>query len=163
MSASTESITLSFDATQEARHAALLRANEMARAMVERVRIVITLAVAEDDRSLRQNRFYWGVVLQQISAQAPGGWTADAWHELFKRQVLGYEVVKVKVAGRKKPTIYRRLRSTTQLTVKQMSDYLDQVIALATTDAGVEFDFDQQEREAVRYVRPTRKRQGQPA
>lgn len=164
-------IAIYTDGAKEALHAAFRRAYEMAKVSVcaaglERVdgdgeihrrqwRIVFGEEV--DDRSLRQNRFYWGVVLKQISQQAPGGWTADAWHEAWKRTVLGYEIVSVQVAGRKRRAVYRRLRSTSALTVKQMSDYLDQVIATATTDLGVVFDFDLQEREAVRYVKPKRK------
>lgn len=117
----------------------------------------LTFAEVREDRSERQNKFYWGAVLKQISAQAPGNWTPDAWHEAFKRTILGYEVVKVKVAGRKRPTVYRRLRSTTDLTVKQMSEFLEQVLATAATDLGVVFDLDPAERQAVRYRKPARK------
>jgi hypothetical protein len=114
----------------------------------------------QDDRSLKQNRFYFGVVLKQISEQARVAsqrYTAEAWHELGKRQFLGYEVIKVPVAGRKRVQVYRRLRSTTDLTVKQMSEYLDEFIAFAEADLSVVFEFNQQEREAVRYKRPARK------
>lgn len=114
----------------------------------------------EDDRSLRQHRFYWGAVLTQISERASLNgqrYTADAWHELFKRQFLRYEVVRATVAGRKRPTIYRRLRSTTKLTVKRMSEYLEKVIAFAATDLGITLDLDPAEREATRYVRPARR------
>jgi hypothetical protein len=96
----------------------------------------------EDDRTIQQNRFYWGPVLNEISEQAAiegQRWTVDAWHELFKRQFLGYEIVKVRVAGRKRPTIIRRLRSTTKLKVRAMGNYLDQVQAFAATDLGVRF------------------------
>lgn len=117
----------------------------------------ITFAEVRESKTERQGRFYWGPVLTQIAAQAPGNWTPDAWHEAFKRTILGYEIVKVRVAGRKRPTIYRRLRSTTDLTVKQMSEYLDQVLATAATDLGVAFDLDPVEREAVRYRKPARK------
>jgi hypothetical protein len=117
----------------------------------------LTFAEVREDRSERQNKFYWGAVLKQIAAQAPGNWTPDAWHEAFKRTVLGFEVVKVRVAGRARPTVYRRLRSTTDLTVKQMSEYLEQVIATAATELGVVFDLDPVEREAVRYRKPVRK------
>jgi hypothetical protein len=123
-----------------------------------RLRIVIGPDVV--DRTLKQNRFYWGPVLRQISEQAMANGTRYAplgWHEAFKRELLGYEVVKVPVAGRKRPQVYRRLRSTTDLSVKQMSEYLDQIIATATTDLGVEFVFDQQERESVRWRRKPRK------
>lgn len=96
----------------------------------------------EDDRSLQQNRFYWGPCLREISEQASIAgqrYTIDAWHELFKRQFLGYEIVKVKVAGRKKPTIIRRLRSTAKLKVKPMSKYLDELQAFAAAEFGVRF------------------------
>lgn len=119
----------------------------------------VTFSEAEDDRTLRQNAFYWAAILPQISERASVAgqrYAADAWHELFKRQMLGYEVVKAIVPGRKRPTIYRRLRSTTKLTVKQMSEFLDRVIAFAVTDLGVTLDLDPVEREAARYVRPLR-------
>lgn len=127
---------------------------------------MLALCEAEDDRTLRQNRFYFGVVLKQISEQARVAgqqYTAEAWHELGKRQFLGYEVIKAPVAGRKRVQVYRRLRSTTDLTVKQMSEYLDAFIAFAADDLGVVFEFDQQERESVRYRRPARKRTPQAA
>jgi hypothetical protein len=118
----------------------------------------VSIAEDQDTMSTRQQRFYWGVVLKQIAAQAPGGWTPEAWHGAFKRTTLGYEVTQEPVAGRKRSVTIRRLRSITKLTVKQMSDYLDQVIATATTDLGVVFEFDA-EREAVRYQPPKRRKQ----
>ena len=96
----------------------------------------------DDDRTLQQNRFYWGVVLRDISAQAMLGgqrWTADAWHEFGKRQFLGYEIRAVKVAGKKKPVYIRRLRHTPDLSVTKMSAYLDEFIAFGVTDLGVKF------------------------
>lgn len=144
--------------TREAAHRAALDLYAQAQALIADGKRVRMLAEEdENDRSLRQNRFYWSAVLPQISDQAPGRWTVDAWHELFKRQILGYEVIRAQVAGRKRPTIYRRLRSTTALTVKQMSDYLDKVMAMAANDLGVVFDIDPAEREAVRYQPPARK------
>jgi hypothetical protein len=95
-----------------------------------------------DDRSAQQARYYWGACLRDISEQAVilgERWTAEAWHELFKRQFLGYEIKKVKVAGRRKATIIRRLRSTTGLSVRKFSDYLDKIQAFAATDLGVQF------------------------
>ena len=118
--------------------------------VVER-RYALVLLELRETRRLRQNRFYFGPVLRQIAEQAPGGWTADAWHEAFKRTVLGYEVVVVRVAGKKRPVTYRRLRSTTKLSVKQFSEYIDQVLATAANDLGVVFQLDPVEREAVRW------------
>lgn len=133
--------------------------NETGEVMTRQLRIVIGPDV--EDRSLKQNRFYWGPVLRQISEQAVmngARYSAEGWHEAFKREVLGFEVIKVPVAGRKRLQVYRRLRSTTDLSVKQMSEYLDQIIATATTDLGVEFVFKPQEREAVRWRRRTKKK-----
>jgi hypothetical protein len=97
---------------------------------------------AESDRTLRQLRFYWGVVLKEISEQARingDQFAAEAYHELCKRQFLGYEIKKVKVAGRKRTSVLRRLRSTTGLSVKKMSEYLEKVLAFGAVDLGVIF------------------------
>lgn len=102
----------------------------------------ITAAEAEDDRTLLQNRYYWRACLQEIAEQASINgqrWTAEAWHELFKRMFLGYEIKKVRVAGKKRPTIIRRLKSTAKLKVRAMGDYLDKVQAFASTDLSVRF------------------------
>lgn len=172
-------LVLTCPGTREALHAAVTQLYEHAKQRIagapakvdqdtgEMVPRTWRLVFGEDadDRTLRQNRFYWGVVLQQISEQARVAsqrYTAEAWHELGKRQFLGYEVIKAPVAGRKRVQVYRRLRSTTDLTVKQMSEYLDQFIAFATADLGVAFDFDPSEREAVRYRAPARRRKTQP-
>lgn len=98
---------------------------------------------AEDDRSLKQNAFYWGPTLRAISEQAriEGAlYTAEAWHELFKRQFLGYRIRKVVVAGSKRKKVIRQLRSTRDLSVKKFSEYLEKVMAFATTEMGVVFD-----------------------
>lgn len=104
--------------------------------------IDVHLSVAEDDRSILQNKFYWGYVLKSIAAQARVNgqrYTADAWHELFKRQMLGYEIRKVTVAGARRKRVIRSLRSTAKLSVKAMSKYLDAVMAFAASDLGVTF------------------------
>ena len=114
-------------------------------------RYAVLFVELRETRRARQNRFYFGPVLRQIAEQAPGGWTTDAWHEAFKRTVLGYEIEVARVAGKKRPVTYRRLRSTTKRSVQQMSEYIDEIIATATTDLGVVFQLDPVEREAVRY------------
>lgn len=108
----------------------------------------VYLSVHEDDRSLRQNKFYWGYVIKTIASQARiegQRYTGDAWHELFKREHLGYEVKKVSVAGSRRKRVIRRLRSTTDLTVRQMSKFLESVIAFAVTDLNVVFVIQQWE------------------
>lgn len=102
----------------------------------------ITVCQAEDDRTVAANRYYWGVVLKEISEQAKiegSTYMAEAWHELFKRQFLGYQIEKVVVAGSKRKRVRRSLRSTARLKVRAWHKYLDQVMAYAVTDLGVEF------------------------
>lgn len=97
----------------------------------------------EDNRSLRQNAFYWSYVLKTISQQGViGGIGADeeGWNKYFKRRVLGYRVIKTRMPGSKRPSITRELRSTKDLKVKPMSDYLEQVMAIAASDFGVTFE-----------------------
>jgi hypothetical protein len=94
--------------------------------------LVCKLAELEDERSLQQLRFYWGVVLKSISEQASIGgqkYAPDAWHELAKRQFIPRKVEKARVAGKKRPVVTVRLGSTSDLGVKKMSVYLEQVMA----------------------------------
>ena len=125
-------------ASREQAHAAAMEVYAHAQALIaDAKRVRISCGEDEDDRSQQQNRFYWGVVLAQISEQARVAgqrYTVDAWHELAKRQVLGYEIVRVQVAGRKRATVYRRLRSTSKLSVRKMSAYLEETLAFAATD-----------------------------
>lgn len=129
--------------TREAAHEAASVAYAHAKAIIDNgkpARIVAT--EHENDRSLQQNRYYWAACLREISEQATINgqrYTADAWHELFRRQFLGYEIELVRVAGRKRPVVNRRLKSTAKLKVKPFGEYLDKVQAFAATDLGVRF------------------------
>lgn len=105
----------------------------------------ITAELYEEDRTLRQNRYYWGCILKEISEQASIGgqrWSAEAWHELMRRTYLGYEIEKVTIAGRRKKHVIRRLKSTTKLKVRAFAKYLDEITAFAVTDLGVRFSVD---------------------
>ncbi len=86
-------------------------------------------------RTLEQNARYWGRgVLAQIAEKAVVGgrrFSAEAWHEQFKRQFIGIdELPSGQVIG----------KSSTKLTVKQFTDFVDQVEAYAATELGVQFD-----------------------
>lgn len=102
---------------------------------------VFTVAEFEDDRSLQQLRFYWGVVLAEISDQVVLNgtkWEPEAWHCLLKRKFLGYEITREVVAGDKRTRVLRRLASTPKK-VRPMAVYLEQVQAYAVTDLNVKF------------------------
>jgi len=124
-----------------------------------------------EDITTRQRGFLHAAVFPQISEQARlngVGATPAGWKEWYRAEFLGWKWAVVDVPGRltrsgkpvKKRTKVRI--STEDLSVKQYSDYIDRVIAHATTEFGVAFEFRQEEREAVRYRRPARK-QRQPA
>lgn len=102
----------------------------------------ITAVPAQDDRTIKQNAYYWGVLLKEVSQQAKVngiGATPDGWHLYFKREHLGYEFKKTTLPGKTRPSVVKTLRSTTKLKVKPMSVYLEKCIAQAVTDFGVMF------------------------
>jgi len=105
-------------------------------------RLQITAMPEEDAKTVQQNRFYWGVVLKEISEQARIGgerYTADAWHELMKRQHLPRRIKKTRVAGKKRPVVTTTIGTTTGLSVRKMSKFLEKVMAFASTDLNVQF------------------------
>lgn len=175
-----DDLLLVFDATQEARHAAVLRANEMARALVERAkarvagqqpdddgvlpeppRLRLVLGYDRDDKSAKQRRFLHGVVFPQVADQVvmPDGtrFVAAVWKEHFRALLLGHTWESVRMPGQKRATPRKVRISTESLSVKQYSEHIDRVIDIAVNEYGVTFDFDAVEREAVRYSRPARK------
>ena len=105
-------------------------------------KLTLTIKRAEDQRSLHQNAWYWGILLKEISEQARIGgqrYTVDAWHQLGKRQHLARKVTKSTVAGRKRKVVTVSIGSTAKLSVRQMNDYLERFSAFAVTDLGVVF------------------------
>lgn len=92
------------------------------------------LTITRRKRTSKQNRRYWGNgVLAQIAAQAaPGGklYSAEVWHEQFKRQFIGVEELPSgDVVG----------KSSTDLDTAEFSTFCDQVEAYAATELGVTF------------------------
>ena len=124
-------------------HEAAMQGYTLARTLIDQgKRVVFSVGEQEDDRSLQQNRFYWGPCLGEISNQAKlngVGFNEDGWNWYFKRKFLGYRFKKVMVPGNKRVSVIKELISTKDLSVKKMSTYLDKVQAHAATDFGVEF------------------------
>ncbi len=107
---------------------------------IERLRV--TIEPEEDAKTVQQGRFYWGVILVQISEQAriEGQlYTVDAWHELFKRQHLPRVKRRAYVAGKPRPVITTTIGTTKGLSVKKMSAFIEKVIAFGATELGVRF------------------------
>lgn len=90
----------------------------------------VTVQEHKARRSSEQNRLYW----QRINATAEQAWvdgkqfSAEAWHEFFKRRFIGYEEL---------PRGGSVGISTTTLSVAAFSDYICKVEAYAATELGI--------------------------
>ena len=94
--------------------------------------LVLTIKLRK--RTSKQNRRYWGNgVLAQIAQQATVNgrlYSAEIWHEQFKRQFIGIEELpNGQVIG----------KSSTELSTAEFCNFCDQVEAFAATDLGVVF------------------------
>lgn len=118
--------------------------------------VEIKVAPAEDQISARQRAFFHGPVLSQISEQARDKgqrYVAAVWKRYYKELILErkprYE--SVRLPGQKKKTPRRKRWSTEELGPARFSAFIDEVIAHAVTEWGVEFVFEDRERDLVRY------------
>jgi hypothetical protein len=105
-------------------------------------RVAITAMEEEDSKSMRQRKYYHGVVLVEIAEQAKVNgekFAMPVWKEHFRELYVGsiWKVYKDPMTGRKKR---RKVRiSTEDLSVKAYSKLIDQVTAFAATELGVTF------------------------
>ena len=129
----------------------------------------VRIEVKEDDEplSIRQRKFFHGVLLKQIAEQVrmPDGtrYMPKVWKEYFRELLLPSKYVMVAVPkwddklGRlvqpRRKTPRRVKTSTEDLSDKQYGDLIEQTIAHATMELGVVFELDPVEREGVRYVK----------
>jgi len=100
------------------------------------LRVLITSE--EKKRNVEQNRFYWGVVLKNIAEQS---WVAgkqyckDVWHEHFARMFGVCDEMTLPNGE-----IILRRKSTTQMTIGEFSEYLNQVQSYAASELSVGFE-----------------------
>lgn len=92
------------------------------------------LTVTKRKRTKPQNRRYWGRgVLAQIAEQAVVNgrlYSAESWHEQFKRQFIGFEELpNGQIVG----------KSSADLTTEEFSNFCAQVEAFAASELGVTF------------------------
>lgn len=96
--------------------------------------LAVTVTFYKSKRSLEQNRRYFGpAVLGAIAEQAwVGGrqYSKEVWHEQFKRQFIG--VVDL-------PGGATMAMSSTELSVEEFSNFMQQVEAFAASELGVHF------------------------
>lgn len=102
----------------------------------EPLRVIVT--ADEKKRNSQQNRMYWGAILKQISEQS---WVngrqfdKDVWHEHLARK-FGINEEMTLPDGE----IIIKRKSTTDMSVGEFSDYMNQIQAYATSELGVEFE-----------------------
>lgn len=164
---------LYFAPTQEARLAVMRQANAQAATLVDQARadedterrLRLTVGFDHEDITVKQRGFLHAAVFPQIAEQvrfADGSrYTADVWKEYFRKLFLGdrfvlkriprFDAATGKLVHPKRATPHRERISTEDLSIKQYSNHIDKVIAHATTELGVAFEFDADEREAVRW------------
>lgn len=108
---------------------AFLRSNWLAMAQAGKP-LGIMVAEYKAKRNNPQNRLYWAV-LNEIAASAwidGKQYSADAWHELFKRRFIGIE----ELPGGGTAGI-----STASLSVPEFSEYVERVMQCAAEELGV--------------------------
>jgi hypothetical protein len=105
-------------------------------------RLRVTVEPEEDAKTVQQGKFYWGVVLKEISEQARIAgvkYAPEAWHELFKRQFLPRKKKVVRVAGSRRPVVSTTIGTTQGIGVRKMSAFIEKCLAFGVTDLGVRF------------------------
>jgi len=90
--------------------------------------VVITVGEQKKRRSLNLNSYYWAVVVKLLSDET--GYDKDEMHEVLKSMFLRtrYQIKGVWVDSTK---------STTKLTHKEMSEFIEEVKRFASTTLGV--------------------------
>jgi len=158
--------------TREAAHDAAREVYAHAQALLmDGKRVHIRCSKVEEALTLRQLRFIHGPVLQQISEQVVVSgtrYTRDIWKAHLKDLFIPAKFVMQRAPfvrdartgewrQSKRAVPVKVKPSLKDLTGRARSDFIDQVLAHAATEWGVEFRFIADEREAVRWHPPVRK------
>lgn len=150
--------------TREQAHEAVMQAYVVAKMLIQDgKRVKISAEEDAEPITIKQRNFFHGPLLGQISEQVRidgERYVMAIWKRYFKNLILErkprYEMVKM--PGAKRATPRRNWWRTEELSIKQYSALIDEVIAYAVSEWSVNFHFLVGEREAVRYVRPVAKR-----
>ena len=114
---------------------ALLKTNW--RAVADTKPILVIVTNNEKKRNNLQNARYWKAVLEPISQQAwVGGRQYDTatWHEYYAEKLL--EKQEMTLPG---GSLFKRRKSTTELTVKEFAEYMTRIEVEASQELGVRF------------------------
>jgi hypothetical protein len=86
--------------------------------------VFVTIKEFKPNRSLNQNSYYWGIVIEILSDFT--GYSRDEMHEVLKTKFLSY---KVKILHEE----FVITKSTTSLTTQEFEDYLRLIREWAST------------------------------
>lgn len=78
--------------------------------------VEVEIRTEKRKRSDRLNRYYWGVVIEYISAET--GYTAEETHLFLKTKFLGHKIITI--GGERHPV----LNSSAELTTDQFQQYI---------------------------------------
>ena len=101
--------------------------------LLEGQQIEATFCKLADIRTLPQNKYYWGYVLENISAST--GHTKEEIHEFCKAK---FNRKSIEIKGK----IYDVPHTTTDLEVSEFQDYITRIKIWATTELGIIFTED---------------------
>lgn len=105
-------------------------------------RLSLVVMAEQDEKSIRQRKYYHGVVLTEIAEQAKVNgqrFAMPVWKEYFRDKYVGYEwvITRNPITGKKSRRKVRK--STEDLGIRAYSKLIEQVTAEAVTDLGVMF------------------------
>lgn len=99
--------------------------------------LFVIITSTEEKRRAQQNKYYWKVVINSIAAQAwinGQQFSPEAWHEQMARTYGIFKDVTLPNGD----VVVKRL-STTEMKVREFSEYTEKVTAYGALELGVRF------------------------
>jgi len=99
--------------------------------------LFVIITSTEEKRRTQQNKYYWAVVIRSISEQSwVGGkqFSTEAWHEMFAQMYGVHKDVTLPNGD----VVIKRL-STTEMKVREFSEYTERVTSYGSIELGVKF------------------------
>ena len=94
--------------------------------------VEVVIRQEKHPRSRQQNKYYWGVVVETLAKEL--GYLPDEMHEILKAQFLR-EHIKIQHGFAEKEV--EVIKSTTDLSTKEMEEYCEQIRIWAIHDFGI--------------------------
>ena len=91
--------------------------------------ILVTISLKKQKRSIEQNGYYWGIVINMIAEEM--GHTPDEVHQILAKMFL--KIKEVEIDG----VIYAITKSTTKLKTDEMEEYLEKCRRYASINSHI--------------------------